>query len=142
VLQLAEPQLAAAHVEQDVRLSEAGAPAVLDESSMRAVLLNLMLNAVQAMPAGGRLSVTTRTTAARVQVRITDTGAGMNSEQVQRVFEPFYTTKSQGLGLGMAYAKKVVEQHQGTIRIESRPGAGTTVEIELPAQQPAETEAS
>jgi signal transduction histidine kinase len=93
------------------------------------------------MPAGGRLSVTTRAADARVQVRITDTGAGMNSEQVQRVFEPFYTTKSQGLGLGMAYAKKVVEQHAGTIRIESRPGAGTTVEIELPARQPAGTEA-
>jgi signal transduction histidine kinase len=59
---------------------------------------------------------------------------------LRKVFEPFYTTKSQGLGLGMAYAKKVVEQHEGTIKVESRPGAGTTVEIEVPAGQTESTE--
>jgi signal transduction histidine kinase len=135
VLQLTEPQLAAARIETELALEEAGATAVLDESSIRAVLMNLVLNAVQAMPGGGRLGVMTRADGARAQVLITDTGAGMNSEQLKKVFEPFYTTKRQGLGLGMAYAKKVVEQHEGTIRVESQPGGGTTVEIEVPAQQ-------
>ena len=136
VLQLAEPQLAAAHVETELVLEEAGATATLDESSMRAVLMNLILNAVQAMPGGGRLGVVTRADGARAHVLVTDTGAGMNSAQVKKVFEPFYTTKKQGLGLGMAYARKVVEQHEGTIRVESQPGKGTTVEIEVPAPQP------
>ena len=141
VLQLAEPQLAAAHVETELALAEAGATASLDESSMRAVLMNLVLNAVQAMSEGGRLGVTTSADDARVSVRISDTGAGMSSEQMQKVFEPFYTTKSHGLGLGMAYAQKVVEQHGGTIRVESQPGAGTTVAVELPVQQDTGAEA-
>ncbi len=133
VLHLAGPQIAAARVEAELALEEAGTMVMLDESSMRAVLMNLILNAVQAMPGGGRLGVATRADQLRMYVRITDTGAGMNSEQVKKVFEPFYTTKSQGLGLGMAYAKKIVEQHGGTIRVESRPGEGTTIEVELPA---------
>jgi signal transduction histidine kinase len=135
VLQLAEPQLAAASVLTKVILEDAGATAMLDETSMRAVLMNLVLNAVQAMPGGGLLSVRTQTDGARALVRITDTGTGMSSEQVEKVFEPFYTTKSKGLGLGMAYARKVVEQHEGTIRVESREGLGTSVLIDLPARR-------
>jgi signal transduction histidine kinase len=142
VLQLARPQLAAERIETKLSLKEAGAVALLDESSMRAVLMNLVLNAVQAMPGGGRLSVVTIAEDASVQVRITDTGTGMNSEQLKKVFEPFYTTRSKGLGLGMTYARKVVEQHQGTIRIESQPGAGTTVEIVMPVQTGAGAKAS
>jgi signal transduction histidine kinase len=141
VLQLAGPQIAAARVETDLALKETGAMALLDESSMRAVLMNLILNAVQAMPGGGRLGVATLGDAMHMLVRITDTGAGMNSEQMKKVFEPFYTTKSQGLGLGMAYARKIVEQHGGTIRVESRPGEGTTVEVEVPARAKEGTEA-
>ena len=66
-------------------------------------------------------------------VEIADTGRGMTAEEVANIFEPFYTTKSQGLGLGMPYAQKVIERHGGSIAIESRPGAGTTVRVELPA---------
>lgn len=141
VLQLTGPQIAAARVETELDLEEKEATAVLDESSMRAVLMNLVLNAVQAMSNdGGRLKVVIRNDGARVRVRVSDTGKGMDGEQVKKVFEPFYTTKSQGLGLGMAYAKKVVEQHEGTIKVESQPGAGTTVEIEVPAGQTEKTE--
>ena len=57
----------------------------------------------------------------------------MSSEQVKNVYEPFYTTRAQGLGLGMPYAKKIIEQHQGSINVESRIGEGTRVEIQLPA---------
>lgn len=111
---------------------------MLDESSMRAVMMNLVLNAAQAMPGGGHLGVATRADMTRVVASISDTGAGMDGAEVKKIFEPFYTTKSQGLGLGMAYASKVVEQHGGTIRVESRPGEGTTVEVEIPSQQRAE----
>jgi two-component system sporulation sensor kinase A len=58
----------------------------------------------------------------------------MSEEQVRNIFEPFYTTKSQGLGLGMSYAQKVVEQHGGAVTIESSPGEGTTVRVELPGE--------
>jgi signal transduction histidine kinase len=135
VLQLAEPQLAASHIETVLTLEEEGAVATFDESSIRAVLMNLVLNGVQAMPGGGRLLLVTHADRLRVQVRISDTGSGIEADQLKNIFEPFYTTKSQGLGLGMAYAKKIVEQHGGTIRVESQSGKGTTVEFEVPRQQ-------
>jgi signal transduction histidine kinase len=67
-----------------------------------------------------------------VTCAIADTGCGMSAEQVARVFEPFYTTKSRGLGLGMPYARKIVEQHAGTIQVESRLGEGTRIQVRLP----------
>jgi signal transduction histidine kinase len=88
---------------------------------------------VQSMsPAGGRLTITTRAEGGDVRLDITDTGCGMSAEQVARVFEPFYTTKSRGLGLGMPYARKIVEQHAGEIEVESRPGEGTRIRVRLP----------
>jgi signal transduction histidine kinase len=67
-------------------------------------------------------------------IEVVDTGCGMTEEQARSVFEPFYSTKPAGLGLGMPYAKKVIEQHGGTIDINSRPGAGTSVRVTLPAE--------
>lgn len=133
VLQLLEPQLAANRVEVRLCLSEPDAAGVLDESSLRAALMNLMLNAIQAMPGGGTLSVATERTADALRLDISDTGAGMGEEQAKKIFEPFYTTKPQGLGLGMPFAKKIVAQHGGTISFDSRPGEGTTIRVELPA---------
>ncbi|HEX8685755.1 MAG TPA: ATP-binding protein, partial [Pyrinomonadaceae bacterium] len=132
VLQLLRPQLEAARVEQRLELDGACCRVVLDEPSIRSALMNLALNAVQAMPAGGTLSVRTRPEGAGARLEISDTGTGMTEEQVKNIFEPFYTTKSQGLGLGMPYAQKVIEQHRGAVSIESRPGEGTTVRVELP----------
>jgi two-component system sensor histidine kinase HydH len=133
VLHLAAPQLDASRVETRLALADGGAVAHVDESSLRAALMNLALNAAQAMRGGGRLSVTTRREGERVRLEIADTGQGMSAEQAEKIFEPFYTTKAAGLGLGMPYAKKVVEQHGGTIEVESRAGEGTTVRITLPA---------
>jgi signal transduction histidine kinase len=133
VIQLAKPQLDAGGVEMEVLLEEAGATAKLDESSMRAALMNLILNAVEAMPDGGRLNVMTRADGERVRLRIADTGVGMNSEQLKKVFEPFYTTKRKGLGLGMAYVRRIVEQHEGRISVQSQPGEGVVIEIDVPA---------
>ena len=134
VLQLLRPQIEAARVEQRLDLDEACCRVFLDEPSMRSALLNLTLNAVQSMPAGGTLHVRTKADGKGARLEISDTGGGMTEEQVKNIFEPFYTTKSQGLGLGMSHAQKVIEQHGGAVSIESRPGEGTTVRVELPGE--------
>jgi PAS domain S-box-containing protein len=133
VLQLLDHQLTAGGVEKYLRLQDGGLRARLDESSLRSALTNLILNAVQAMHGGGQLTVTTRRAADSLVVEIADTGVGMTEEQLRNVFEAFYTTKAHGLGLGMPYAKRVVEQHGGRVSVESRAGEGTTVRIYLPA---------
>jgi len=132
VLQLLRPQLDAGRVEPRVELDESCTCVVLDEPSIRSVLMNLALNAVQAMPGGGALTVRTEAREGFVDLSVSDEGPGMSQEQVEHVFEPFYTTKSRGLGLGMPFARKVVEQHGGAVFVESRPGAGTTVRVRLP----------
>jgi two-component system, NtrC family, sensor kinase len=135
VLQLLEPQLSAARVRARADLDPGGALGALDESSLRSALMNLTLNAVQAMPTGGELTVRTRVSSGLLVAEIRDTGAGMTEEQVRNVFEPFYTTKPAGLGLGLPFAKKVVEEHGGQIAIESRTGQGTTIRVTLPARE-------
>ncbi len=133
VLQLLRPQLTSNRIAPRLSLRAGGAWGLFDSSALRAALMNLMLNAVQAMPDGGTLAVTTDVRGGRVTLELADTGTGMTPEQVEQIFEPFYTTRRQGLGLGMPYARKVLEQHEGRIAVESRPGAGTTVRVELPA---------
>lgn len=133
VLQLLDHQLAAGKAEKFLRLHDGDLRARIDESSLRSALTNLILNAVQAMPGGGRLTVVTRRAADSLVVEVEDTGVGMSEEQMSNVFEAFYTTKTYGLGLGMSYAKKVVEQHGGRISVESHTGEGTAVRIYLPA---------
>ena len=134
LLHLLGPQLNHGRVESSVELSPGPLPARLDESSLRSALTNLIINAVQAMTdGGGRLSVKTLREGGGLRVEIADTGVGMTREQVGKMFEAFYTTKAKGLGLGMPYAKKVIEEHGGEIGVESRPGEGTLVTVRLPA---------
>ena len=95
--------------------------------------MNLILNAIQAMPDGGRLSVTSDRTHEMLRLEIADTGRGIGEEEAKNIFEPFYTTKDQGLGLGMPYARKIIEQHGGTISFVSLLGKGTTICVALPA---------
>lgn len=130
-LQLVESQIKASHVEVKFDLA-AEAFVLVDESSMRSALVNLLLNSIQAMPTGGVLTISSRLVAGHLLLAITDTGRGMTIEQTEKVFEPFYTTKSAGLGLGMPFAKRIIERHQGSIQVTSRPGVGTEVEIKLP----------
>jgi signal transduction histidine kinase/FixJ family two-component response regulator len=132
VLQLLDSQLKSSRVEVALDLDAAAPPVSLDESSVRSALVNLLLNAIQSMPTGGTLSISTRARGEHLRLEIKDTGCGMTPEQLAQVFEPFYTTKSRGLGLGMPYAKRVVELHGGSIRLESQPSEGTKVEIRLP----------
>lgn len=133
VLELLRPQLTANNVEVQLSLDQHAAFAMLDESSMRGALMNLMLNAIEAMPEGGILSIALNRTDETLQLQISDTGPGISEEEAKNIFEPFYTTKEQGLGLGMPYAKKLIEQHGGTISLGSQVGHGATISIALPA---------
>lgn len=135
VLELLRPQLTANKVEVRLSLDQQAAYAMLDESSLRGALMNLMLNAIEAMREGGTLSIAIEHMGQSLRLEIADTGPGISEEEVKKIFEPFYTTKEQGLGLGMPYAKKIIEQHGGTISLNSRPGEGTTISIILPAAQ-------
>ena len=135
VLELLRPQITTNNIDVHVSLSDQTASAMIDESSMRGALMNLILNAVEAMPEGGRLTVRCDRNEQTLRLEIEDTGQGISEEAVKNIFEPFYTTKEQGLGLGMPYAKKIIEQHGGTITCDSRPGEGTTICIALPVPE-------
>jgi two-component system, NtrC family, sensor histidine kinase HydH len=132
-VELLSTEVSAHDIETRFDLNNAPVTGMLDEASIRAATLNLMLNAVQAMSTGGRLTISTGRDNGNLWMTIRDTGPGMTPEQIKQIFEPFNTTKSRGLGLGMPYAQKVIQQHGGQIVVESRPGNGTQVKIELPA---------
>jgi signal transduction histidine kinase len=128
------PELAAARVTV-VRGLAGDLPAVeADEAQLRAVVLNLVRNSREAMPGGGTLTVRTRQAEGGVALSVADTGGGMPPEVLARIFEPFYTTKERGTGLGLAYARRVVAEHGGTIQCDSTPGRGTTFTLQLPSR--------
>ena len=135
VIQLLSTEISAHNIETVLEFDSSPVSGMLDEASIRAATLNLVLNAVQAMSTGGRLTISTGRNGKTIWMTIKDTGAGMSPERIKQIFEPFNTTKSRGLGLGMPYAQKIIQQHGGRIGVESQPGKGTQVKIELPADQ-------
>lgn len=104
-----------------------------DPSKFGRVIANLSLNAFQAMPDGGVLSVHLFVKENKVTLVFSDTGIGIEPENLSKVFNPYYTTKSEGMGLGLVICKQIVEAHNGSISVESEPGVGTRFIIELPA---------
>jgi len=135
VLELLRPQLNANNVEVRLSMDHQAADGMFDDASLRGALLNLIKNAIEAMPDGGTVSIAVNRTSDTLRVDIADTGRGIGEEEAKKIFEPFYTTKTHGLGLGMPYAKKIIEQHGGEISLSSRPGEGTKISIELPADR-------
>ena len=118
-----------------VRALEQNLPDVTaDPSQIRQVLINLLVNAVQAMPGGGRLEVRTGRETDHVLVAITDTGMGMGEDVLKQLYAPFFTTKDvgEGTGLGLAVASGIVKAHGGTILVESEVGRGSRFEVRLP----------
>jgi len=134
-IQLLSTEISAHSIETTLELDSSPVAGMLDEPSIRATTLNLVLNAIQAMPTGGHLTISTSTNGDKLLMVIRDTGSGMTPDQIKKIFEPFSTTKSRGLGLGMPYAQKIIQQHGGQIVVESQPGKGTEVRIELPANE-------
>ncbi len=111
--------------------------ALVDADQVKQVFWNVSLNALQAMGDGdGELAVSTVGDDGHVHISIADTGPGMSRNQLGRIFEPFHTTRREGMGLGLAIAHRIVETHRGQIRIASQEGRGTTVTIILPLNQP------
>jgi len=104
----------------------------IDPDLIHRVVSNLVLNAIDAMPQGGTLTLRTRDTGERARLEITDTGTGLTPEERERIFTPYYTTKQHGTGLGLAVVQSVVSDHHGTINVNSEPGRGTTFVIDLP----------
>jgi two-component system NtrC family sensor kinase len=111
-------------------------PIMLDGDQMRQVAINLILNAGGAMPDGGTLTVKTEPgKEGHVNIIFRDSGCGIPSENLEKIFEPFYTTKERGTGLGLAITRQIIEQHHGEIHIESEPGKGTKVIVTLPFER-------
>jgi two-component system NtrC family sensor kinase len=108
----------------------------LDRDQMKQVLLNLLLNACQEMSHGGRLTVESRRTADGVEVLVQDTGRGVPPEHMASLFTPFFTTKADGTGLGLALSHALVKNHGGVLRAENRPGQGAQFTIALPGGRP------
>ena len=108
---------------------------LLDRESFRGALLNLILNAQQAMPDGGTLVVATELTPRGVALHMIDNGCGMSEKTLSRMFEAFYSTKPNGSGLGLPTTKKIVEAHGGRIDVQSKEGKGTQFTIELPVSE-------
>jgi two-component system, NtrC family, nitrogen regulation sensor histidine kinase NtrY len=105
----------------------------VDSELMHRALSNLVLNAMDAMPDGGTVTITAVRNGGNVRTTITDTGHGMTTEECQRLFTPYYTTKQEGTGLGLAIVQSVIADHHGAIVVESTPGSGTAFVIDLPA---------
>ena len=125
-------------VQRCISLKENYAPdlpqILLDTKQIKQAFLNILKNSFESMPEGGELSITTRLKDENVEVNITDTGSGINRSDIRRVFDPFYSTKVKGTGLGLALTMKTVEGHGGDINCESTIAKGTTMIISFPVE--------
>lgn len=115
-----------------LQLSESSPSVEADPELLHRALSNLVLNAIDAMPEGGTLTVRTSQMEGHARIEVLDTGMGIAKEECERLFTPYYTTKQHGTGLGLAIVQSVVSDHHGKISVESEPGRGTTFRIDLP----------
>src|SRR5690242_3766590 len=128
------------HISLDLQIGS-NAMVMGDDSELREVLVNMVFNAVDAMPEGGTLTLSTRNIGAQVVIKVIDTGVGMYPEVRSRIFDPFFTTKGKaGLGLGLAVSFGIIRRHGGTIEVESHYGRGSEFRITLPLKQIVETQ--
>ena len=130
--QLQEKSQIAVHTELDSQLPEISA----DPELLHRALSNLVLNAIDAMPQGGDLTLSTQAADERIEISVSDTGSGLTEEECGRLFTPYYTSKQHGTGLGLAIVQSVVSDHGGRISVESAKEKGTTFRIELPRGEP------
>lgn len=116
----------------EIKAGEGLSRAEVDPDKVRQVLLNIFLNALAAMPGGGSLSILLNRREASVEIEVFDTGEGILRENLPRIYDPYFTSKPAGTGLGLAVAQKIMDAHGGAIQVESREGAGTRVTLRFP----------
>jgi signal transduction histidine kinase len=131
-LGLLQPELDNRGLNVKTRLARQMAFSPIDPTQIQQVLVNLIKNAMQAMTKSGTLTIQTGESSDGVWVSVSDTGGGIAQEQINRIFEPFYTTKKKGTGLGLMIVQRIVRAHEGRIELESHLGRGTTFRIWLP----------
>ena len=135
---LVEPQSSQANVTMVLDMADQSLCALMDTDKMSQVMLNLLLNALDAMPGGGCLTVRVSTDGDdSIAIQVMDTGTGVDPKDQPHIFEPYFSTKKTGTGLGLAIVHNIVKAHQGDILVSSQTGGGTLVEITLPAEKEA-----
>ena len=134
-LELLRPELDNRGVAVKTKLARQLPATPIDATQVQQALVNLIKNAAQAMTKGGTLTLQTGEGADGVLVSVADTGGGIPQEQINRIFEPFYTTKKKGSGLGLMIVQRIVRAHNGRIELDSHVGRGTTFRIWLPLHE-------
>jgi len=129
-------ELKNARIECDLNLAENLPKVNIDERLMKQALLNLIKNAIAAMVEGGKLSITTEASEGELLINIADTGVGIPEENFSKIFEPYFTTKESGSGLGLTMVFKIIKEHHGEISVRSKKGEGSVFFIILPVPQP------
>ena len=124
------------------RVEEKSLPLIaFDPQQVHQVLINLLKNALEAMPGGGEITITSRLKGDQVEISVTDTGEGMPPEVAANIFQPYFTTKEKGTGLGLAICQNIVQEHGGCLLADSAPGRGATFTIHLPLKETSPAEA-
>jgi two-component system NtrC family sensor kinase len=136
VLALAHKRFQHGNIQVHAQLADDLPKILVVRDQISQVLLNLVINAIEAMPEGGDVWLKTELSdrGDEVLISVRDNGVGMPSERLNNLFEPFYTTKSEGTGLGLAISYGIIERHRGTIEVSSQPGQGTAFVVRLPVQ--------
>jgi two-component system, sporulation sensor kinase E len=134
-LDLLRPELENRGLNVKLKLAEPLPLAPIDAMQIQQALVNLIKNAMQAMTKGGTLTLQTGERSDEVWFSVSDNGGGIPQEQINRIFEPFYTTKKKGTGLGLMIVQRIVRAHDGRIDLESHVGRGTTFRVWLPLHE-------
>jgi signal transduction histidine kinase len=128
-------ELRQAGIRLELELLEPSPLIRLDSKYLKQALLNIVKNAIAAMPQGGTLRIESRRKGNTLQMRVSDTGVGIPEENLDKIFEPYFTTREFGSGLGLTLVYKIVKEHLGEIAVSSKPGEGTTISLSFPIPQ-------
>jgi signal transduction histidine kinase len=135
-----KPRLSQAGVSHRATYAQDAQKALADSRTLEQVIVNLITNAIEAMPEGGTISIAVAMShsvqGTMVELKIADTGPGIPPDVINRIYDPFFTTKKEGTGLGLAISRRIVNAHRGSLNVESFPDAGTVFTISLPAEKP------